>query len=87
MEQDINLVIEQFKQDIFQRCQDAQLPISIIYYVMKDLFKEIESDYINYVNKAAAREQQMKMQEAAAQVAETAAPATEENEEEEKVED
>lgn len=86
MEQDINLVIEQFKQDIFQRCQDAQLPISIIYYVMKDLFKEIESDYINYVNKAA-REQQMKMQEAAAQVAETAAPATEENEEEEKVED
>lgn len=86
MEQDINLVIEQFKQDIFQRCQDAQLPISIIYYVMKDLFKEIESDYINYVNKAA-REQQMKMQEAAAQVAETAAPAIEENKEEEKVED
>ena len=86
MEQDINLVIEQFKQDIFQRCQDAQLPISIIYYVMKDLFKEIESDYINYVNKAA-REQQMKMQEAAAQVAETAAPATEENTEKEKVED
>ena len=30
------------------------LPISVIYYVMTDLYKEIDAQYFNYINQARA---------------------------------
>lgn len=52
MEQDINLMIENFKQNLLYGINNAQLPPSIIYYVLKDVFEETQRAYFNYVNQA-----------------------------------
>ena len=73
MEQDINLMIENFKQNLLYGINTAQLPPSIIYYVLKDVFEETQKAYFDYVNQA-------KQKLEAAQKA-AAAPAAEELEE------
>lgn len=52
MEQDINLMIENFKQNLLYGINNAQLPPSIIYYVLKDVFEETQRAYFDYVNQA-----------------------------------
>lgn len=52
MEQDINLMIENFKQNLLYGINNAQLPPSIIYYVLKDVFEETQRAYFDYINQA-----------------------------------
>lgn len=56
MNQDVNITIEQFKQSIIEECQSSQLPISIVYYILKDVFNTVESDYYTYLNDAAKKQ-------------------------------
>lgn len=65
MEKDINLIIEQYKQNLLQIINTEQLPPSIKYYVLKDVFTLAESSYYNYINQI----QQQKQMEAAQQIA------------------
>jgi hypothetical protein len=66
MEQDINLIIEDFKGSLMSTINNCGLPISVIYYVMTDLYKEVDTQYYNYINQARA---------AASRQVEEAAPA------------
>ena len=52
MENNINLLTEQFKDSIVDIVNSSGLPPAIIYYVMKDIFKDIESGYTNYIEQA-----------------------------------
>ena len=52
METNINLVIEDFKQSVFDNLNNLRLPPSVSYYVMKDIFNEVEAGYIGYINQA-----------------------------------
>ena len=56
MQKDINLIIEDFKQSIFDSANQSNLPISVVYYVLKDVMNEVESEYTNYINQARTRE-------------------------------
>lgn len=75
MEQDINLIIEDFKGNLMSTINNCGLPISVIYYVMTDLYKEIDAQYFNYITQARA---------AASRQVEEAAPAPQPEIEEEK---
>lgn len=72
MQQDINLIIENFKQTIFDAANQSGLPLSVVYYVFSDVFREVETEYNNYINTARAREA------AAARNMQEAAPAEQE---------
>lgn len=52
MEQDINLIAEQFKKDIISQINSAGLPPVLIYYIMKDVFTTVETSYSNYLREA-----------------------------------
>lgn len=52
MGNNVNLLTEQFKDSIVEIVNNSGLPPAIIYYVMKDTFKDIESGYNNYINQA-----------------------------------
>ena len=45
MQKDINLIIEDFKQSVFDSANQSNLPISVVYYVLKDVMNEVESEY------------------------------------------
>ena len=79
MNQDINLVIENFKQTIFNAANQSGLPISVVYYVLSDTFREVESEYNAYINAAREREAATarNMQETAMPQAEETVPAEE----------
>lgn len=80
MQQDINLIIENFKQTIFDAANQSGLPLSVVYYVLSDVFREVETEYNNYINTARVREAAAarNMQEAAMPQAEETAPAKQE---------
>ena len=55
----MNLQIENVKQDIIDVINNSQLPIGVIYYLFKDISKEVANEY----NKTLMLEQQQKQQE------------------------
>ena len=64
MDKDINLVIEDFKGSLMNTINNSGLPISVVYYIMTDLYKEVDTQYYNYINQArqqlaAAAQQQV----------------------------
>ena len=75
MQEDINLIIEEFKNNIINTINGSQLPPAIVYYIFKDINKDVEASYRNYIQQAQQR------QAAAASQQEAAAPADEEIEE------
>lgn len=58
MERDINLVIEDFRQNLIKQCNEAGLPASVVYYVFKDVFNLVEDQYRDYLEEASAKEQE-----------------------------
>lgn len=74
---DINLKIETLKQDLIQTLRESQLPISVIYYVMESIFREVDSEYA-----ITLKEAKQKLMQEAAQNNETAEELLEVNEEE-----
>lgn len=55
----MNLQIENVRQDIIDVINNSQLPIGVIYYLFKDISKEVANEY----NKTLMLEQQQKQQE------------------------
>ena len=64
MEQNINLMIEDFKDNLVNTINNAGFPPSIVYYILKDVYSNVESSYFNYLN-------QQRMQLARAQQEQT----------------
>lgn len=75
MQEDINLIIEDFKNNIINTINGSQLPPAVVYYIFKDINKDVEASYKNYIQQAQQR------QAAAALQQKAAAPADEEIEE------
>lgn len=48
MEDNISLKIEILKQEVLMSLQQSDLPISVIYYLMSDITKELKEKYENY---------------------------------------
>lgn len=49
----INTRINFFKKNIANVISNSQLPVGVLYYVLKDVFKEIETLYENTLQKEA----------------------------------
>lgn len=47
---DISLQGEQFKKNILNEINEAQLPPIIVYYIIKDIYDITENSYRNYLN-------------------------------------
>lgn len=49
MEQNINLMIEDFKDNLINTINNAGFPPSIVYYILKDVYSNVESSYFSYL--------------------------------------
>jgi hypothetical protein len=61
MDKDINLVVEEFRQNLVATVNNSGLPASIIYYVLTDVYNEINSQYKAYLRDA---QQKLMMEQA-----------------------
>ncbi len=52
MNQDINLTVEEAKQNIINTINNTGLPISVVYYIMKDIMNDMTDSYNNYLIQA-----------------------------------
>ena len=59
----INTKCEQFKQQIISDINNSQLPISIAYFIMKDVFQEVEKTYYATLNQEAQEQIETKSNE------------------------
>lgn len=60
MEKDINLQIEEFRQTIIDTVNRSGLPISVAYYILKDVMIDFTDSYKNYLDQAKRREEDAK---------------------------
>ena len=63
MKQDFSLTCEKFKQQIMNLFNDNNLPPVIKYYIMKDVYTQVEKSYINYINMQLQQEKEQKKEE------------------------
>lgn len=56
MQKDFNLKNEYFKKNIYNQIDNSDLPVANIYYIFKDIFKNIESSYFQYINEKLLEE-------------------------------
>lgn len=52
MEININLAIQQLQQDIIQSLQGSNLPIGVIYYIIKDIYNLAYKEYQTAIQEA-----------------------------------
>lgn len=57
-ERDVNLVIEEVKTQVINTINQSGLPISVVYYIMKDVMNGLDTTYNDYIKQAYNREQQ-----------------------------
>ena len=50
MEKNINIVISQFDENIKSLIQSSNLPIGVVYYILKNLTQDIEMQYYATLN-------------------------------------
>lgn len=50
MEQNINLMIEDFKDNLMNVINNVGFPPSIVYYILKDVYSNVESSYFSYLH-------------------------------------
>ena len=50
MDTNINLMIEDFKNNIIDTINNAGFPPSVVYYVLKDIFTDVEASYKNFIH-------------------------------------
>ena len=55
--QDINLQIEGLKRRIIDDVNKANLPAAVIYYVISDVYKNIEKEYFNLIENLSTQPQ------------------------------
>lgn len=56
MEKDINLQIEDLKNDCVSLINQSGLPISVAYYLFKDIMVDLQTSYENYLKQARIEE-------------------------------
>lgn len=74
MEQDVNILMEQYKQGLINLTQNSQLPIGVVRYIFNDVNTMINREYEAYLQEAVAaqRKQQEAMQQQPQEEASTA---------------
>lgn len=50
MDDDFSLIAEKTKQQIINLLNSNNLPPIIKYYIIKDIYTQVENSYINYIN-------------------------------------
>lgn len=63
MEKNINLIIEDIKSQIINTINNSGLPISIIYYLMSDVYKKLDVEYKSYIEQAKLEEKRQALKE------------------------
>lgn len=63
MEKNINLIIEDIKSQIINTINSSGLPISVIYYLMSDVYKRLEVEYKSYIEQAKLEEKRQALKE------------------------
>ena len=53
---DINRQIDNFSQELTQIITQSQLPLGTIYYIIKDIYRDLELNYYNYLNNLTFQE-------------------------------
>lgn len=61
MERDINLVIEEVKTQVINTINQSGLPISVVYYIMKDVMNGLDTTYSDYIKQAYNQEMEQQM--------------------------
>lgn len=62
MNSNINLESEDFKIKLINTINKSDLPISLIYYILKDIFHDFENSYFKMLNKIQEQQQQNQQQ-------------------------
>lgn len=63
MEKNINLIIEDIKSQIIDIINSSGLPISVIYYLMSDVYKKLDIEYKSYIEQAKLEEKRQALKE------------------------
>lgn len=63
MEKNINLIIEDIKSQIINTINSSGLPISVIYYLMSDVYKRLDVEYKSYIEQAKLEEKRQALKE------------------------
>lgn len=63
MEKNINLIIEDIKSQIINTINSSGLPISVIYYLMSDIYKKLDIEYKSYIEQAKLEEKRQALKE------------------------
>lgn len=58
MNNNFNLKTEQFKSSIITSINNSNLPIGTIYYVIKDLYKDLEIEYLKILQEEQKQQEQ-----------------------------
>lgn len=56
MEKNINIVISQFDANIKSLIQSSNLPVGVVYYILKNLTQQIEMQYYATLNSILAQQ-------------------------------
>ena len=62
-QQDFSLECEKLKQQIINLLNSNNLPPIIKYYIIKDIYAQIENGYIDYINEQLKQQQKQKKEE------------------------
>lgn len=62
MDTNINLMIEDFKNHIIDTINNAGFPPSVVYYVLKDIFTDVEASYKNFIHQERIHQENTKEQ-------------------------
>ena len=62
-QQDFSLVCEKLKQQIMNTLNSNNLPPIIKYYIIKDVYSQVENNYVNYINAQLRQEKKQKKEE------------------------
>lgn len=65
MEQDVNILMEQYRQALINVTQNSQLPIGVVRYIFNDVNTMINREYEAYLQEAMAAQRKQQPQEEA----------------------
>lgn len=85
MEQDVNILMEQYKQALISVTQNAQLPIGVVRYIFNDINNMINREYEAYLQEAAAAQRKQQEEMMKTQTSQPESESTEETEEDETI--
>ena len=56
MNEDFNLKCDNLKYNIINILNESKLPIVMVYYIIKDIYHDVENSYIGYLNTVKMKE-------------------------------